>query len=99
MGFSWRWAGRTDVRFRNEGGGRERRRGSGQAEVRGHAGLRHRVALAARQLVPRVPRGRRGGAAPQAQGQEADPAPKTREEELEREVRRLEAQVAHLKNR
>lgn len=46
---------------------------------------------------------REGGAEalrPRPKGRpKADPAPKTREEELEREVRRLEVQVAHLKNR
>ena len=74
----------------------------GMSQARGDGALRHRERDAAEAVVQAVPRGRRArrsGRRPKGRprGSGAKAAPTTREQELEREVRKLEAQVAYLK--
>lgn len=91
-----------EVRLRDQGRRGERRGRRGHVEARGDGALRDRERVAAQELVPPVPRG--GGAEalrPRPKGRPRGPgpkaAPRTREQELEERVRRLEAQVAYLK--
>ena len=92
---------RQETTSRNQG-----RRGSAvvdggiSCEARGDGALRHRERDAAEAVVPPVPRGRRrrAHAKPRwVRGSGAAAAPRTREEELEERVRKLEAEVAYLK--
>ena len=70
-----------------------------KADVMGS--LRHSLALPAGEMVQGVPRGRAGRAQAQAQGEaeglEAAGGGTSREQELERRVRKLEAENAYLK--
>lgn len=91
-----------EIQSGDEGRGRERRRGRGRPkpEVMAELGIASLAPLkawcrawregGAEALRPR-PKGRPRGSGPEA-------APKTREQELEERVRRLEAEVADLKN-
>lgn len=87
-----------EIRLRDQGGGRERGRGWRDGQAGGDEALRHRQRIAPEGMCRLY---REGGAEalrprPKGRPRKAPGAPATREEEPEREVRRLEAQVAYL---